>query len=206
MLTLWVPAAPPSATSTIWPFPTPVHTQLIHTYQVTQRACNNTITHSMDLSDFSKRIYELTITINEESSQSVLYNCLMQISQLSQTNIIIPIPAQNYIIDNKNNPSIIACIATSSKRVTFSGHSYSGSIFFNSDHSENITSRIPTDLATTKNSATLLTCLVALRLIQRLGIKRLLILTRSKLLTNILNRRNYNVTHDTSDISQKLKG
>ena len=160
----------------------------------------------MDLSNFSQQIYELTTTINEESTQSDLYNCLMQISQLSQTNIIIPIPAQNYIIDNKDNPSIIACIATSSKRVTFSGHSYSGSIFFNSDHSENITSRIPTDLATTKNSATLLTCLVALRLIQRLGIKRLLILTRSKLLTNILNRRNYNVTHDTSEISKKLEG
>ena len=130
----------------------------------------------------------------------------MQISQLSQPNIIIPIPAQNYIIDNKQNPSIILCIATASKRVTFSGLSFAGSLFFNSDHSENLTSRLPTDLATTKNSAILLTCLVALKLLQRLGIKRILILTRSKLLTNILNRRNFNITHDISDISQKLEG
>jgi hypothetical protein len=178
-----------------------------HIYTKSHREfATKTNIHSMELSDFSKKIYELSITVDEESSQPDLYNCLMKISQLSQANIITPISIQNYIIDDKAKPSIIACVATSAKRVTYSGNTYSGSIFFNSDHPENLTSRIPTDLATTRNSATLLTCLVALKLTQRLGIKRLMILTRSKLLANLLNRRNYNTTHDTIEISKKLEG
>ena len=107
----------------------------------------------MDLSEFAQQVYDITSSICEESTHLELYEKLMQISELAQLHAIIPVPEQNYIIDNKTSPSVILCISVVSKRVTQVGLSYAGALCFNSEHSGNLSSRLPSDIVTLNASS-----------------------------------------------------
>lgn len=161
----------------------------------------------MSISDLANRVFSLTEQIDEESSQLDLYNALMDIADLVRpmARISSPIAPLNYLIDSSTSPSVIISIAVASKRLP-QGQIFSGSIFFNSVHQDNLSSRLPADLAISTHSAFLLTCIAALKHSVSLRIKRVLILSKSRFLTNLLSNADYIDSIDISILAKKLKG
>ena len=161
----------------------------------------------MSISDLANRVFTLTEQIDEESSQLALYNALMEIADLVRplARISSPVPPLNYLIDNSSDPSVIISIAIASKRLS-QGQIFSGSIYFNSEHQDNLSSRLPTDIVTSTHSAYILTCIAALKHSAALRIKRVLILSKSRLLTNILSNVDYTDSIEISILAKKLKG
>lgn len=120
------------------------------------------------------------------------------------TNIVPPIPEHNYIIDNKPISSVIVAISVASKRVSKAGTTYSGAIGYNTKHNNNVCSQIPLDIATSKQSAYILTGFIAIKQALALKIKRIVILSKSTLLTKILSNQDYNKSDDIQIIAEKL--
>ena len=157
----------------------------------------------MDTHTLASKILQHTQEIDEESPQLALYNTLMKISTLAQSQIITPAP-KNFIIDDKVRPSVIITVAIAARTFPRLGTIYTGAIAFNIDHPDNLVTRMPTDTITSKQAGYILITHIALKKALLLGIKRVVVISKSALLMSIISSEPYTSSEDTHTVITKL--
>jgi hypothetical protein len=127
----------------------------------------------------------------------------MEIHTLAQSQLVTT-PPGNFIIDDRERPSVIITVAVAARTFSRLGPIHTGAISFNTDHPENITTRLPSDTVTSKNAGYILTTLIAIKKAQLLKIKRVIFFSKSALITNIITEQLYTESEDTHILIDKL--
>ena len=122
---------------------------------------------------------------------------------LAQSQITTPEP-KNFIIDDKTYPSVIITVAVAVKTLPRRGVIFTGAIGFNKDHPNNLATRLPADTITSRQAGYTLMTHIAIKKALQLGIRRVVILSRSALITNIISSEPYTVGVDTQILITKL--
>ena len=122
---------------------------------------------------------------------------------LAQSQITTPEP-KNFIIDDKTNPSVIITVAVAVRTFPRLGAIYTGAIGFNKEHPDNLATRMPADTITSRQAGYTLMTHIALKKALQLGIRRVVILSRSALITNIISSEPYTAGVDTQLLITKL--